>query len=160
LIILSHGKLVFRKEAVLGTDCTPVAIHQLQTFFDAATCPSLRGVPKIFLINANQKVSTKPTGSAATEFMIVHVHVNTSTQRKQVSTDHDQASKCTLAQAFVEATKIADTSTPFTQITQIVKATVQDSNPAHVVQLVDTLTCEYFIKRYVFMHLNSTTDYH
>jgi hypothetical protein len=155
LIILSHGKVVYRKEAVLGTDCTPVTIHQLQTLFDATSCPSLRGVPKIFLINAqkSKKVSTEATGSAATDFMIVQVqvHVRVPTQGKQASTesDHDQGSTCTLAQAFVEATKKADPSTPFTEIIQRVKAAIQESNSDQIVQLVDTLTCDYFIKRCV-----------
>ena len=164
LIILSHGKVVDRKAAVIGTDCKPVTIHELQTFFDATTCPSLRGVPKIFLIDArqdSQQASTEPIlGSAATEFMIVHVQkvqVHTSTQRNQVSIYHNQGSTCTLAQAFVEATNEADPSTPFTEVIERVKATVQESNPDQVVKTVDTLsqTCDYFIKRYanLFMHL-------
>ena len=149
LIILSHGKVVDHREAVVGTDCEPVTIHKLQNFFDKTTCPSLRGVPKIFLIDAcqdSQQVSTEPIGSAATEFMILHA----STQGNQVSTDHNQDATCTLAQAFVEATNKADPSTPFTAVIERVKATVQESNPDKAVKIVDTLsqTCDYFIKRY------------
>jgi hypothetical protein len=154
LIILSHGKIVDGREAILGTDCKPVAIHELQTFFAETTCPSLRKVPKIFLINARQtsrNVSTEasPTGSTTADFMIVQVHVHASTQGAQASieSDHDQGSMCTLAQAFVEATNKADPSTPFTEIIQRVKATIQESNPDRIVKTVNRLTCDYFIKR-------------
>ncbi|MCG8626150.1 MAG: caspase family protein, partial [Proteobacteria bacterium] len=154
LIILSHGIVIDRRAAVVGTDFKQVTIHKLQTFFNATACPSLRGVPKIFLTSAsqmNQKGSTEPTGSAATEFMIVHVHIDASTQRKQEPTHQDQSSTCTLAQAFVQATNEASPSTPFTEVIERVKATVEESNSDQVVKTVDTLsqTCDYFIKRYV-----------
>ena len=163
LIILSHGKVVDHQEADVGTDCKPVTIHELQTFFSAIACPSLCGVPKIFLIDAHQdsqqlQASIELTGSATTEFMIVHASI----QRNEVSTDQDQDqdqdATCTLAQAFVEATNEADPSTPFTEIIERVKATVQGSNPDQVVKTVDTLTCNYFIKRYLYLFTPSISS--
>ena len=52
LIILSHGKSVNHRPAVLGTDGTPVVVQDLERFFYASNCTSLDGKPKIFLIDA------------------------------------------------------------------------------------------------------------
>ena len=74
LIILSHGTLLENIEAVAGTDGESVTIHQLKTFFHANNCPSLRGVPKIFFIDAcrgsQEETITKfePTRSMVTRY--------------------------------------------------------------------------------------------
>ena len=154
LVILSHGRLVDNKEAVLGTDCTPVTINRLQTFFSAGNCSSLDGVPKIFMIHVgacqgSQPVLTEPADSMATHFMIIHVqcHVHASSQENVASTesDHDQGDTCTctFSQTFVEVIKNADPSTPFATMVQ----EIRESNSDHTVNFVDTLSRDYFIKR-------------
>lgn len=158
LIILSHGGLVDNKEAVLGTDCKPVAINWLQTFFSASNCPSLDGVPKIFLVHVHvdacqgsQPVLTEPADSMVTHFMIIQCHVHASSQENMASreSDHDQGGTCTCAfsQTFVEVIKNADPSTPFATMIQEIREKVQESNSDHTVNFVDTLSHDYFIKR-------------
>lgn len=152
LVVLSHGTPVDNKEAVLGTNCTPVTIDQLQTSFCDATCSSLRGVPKIFLIDAirrSRQVITESSYTTAPDFVTIHVHASTHGNQASTDQDQDQGSACTLAQAFVEATKNADPSTPFTEIIQETGAKLQESNPHKMVKSVNTLTRDYCIKRYI-----------
>ena len=49
LIILSHGGA---GDVVYGTDGEEVELHKLQECFYSTRCPSLAGVPKVFLIDA------------------------------------------------------------------------------------------------------------
>ena len=49
LIILSHGG---EGDVVYGTDTGEVKVHELQEYFHTTSCPSLAGVPKVFLIDA------------------------------------------------------------------------------------------------------------
>lgn len=48
LIIFSHGK----EGVVFGTDGGEVAVHDLNKLFYARECPSLAGIPKVFIIDA------------------------------------------------------------------------------------------------------------
>ena len=49
LIILSHGG---KGDVVCGTDGEAVEVEQLKQIFHTTRCPSLDGVPKVFLIDA------------------------------------------------------------------------------------------------------------
>jgi hypothetical protein len=40
------------KEAIVGTDGKTVMMRYIESFFHATKCPTLRGLPKIFLIDA------------------------------------------------------------------------------------------------------------
>ena len=66
LIILSHGG---EGDVVYGTDGNEVEVHQLKELFYARNCPSLAGIPKIFMIDAcrgsrNEGVRSSVTNSA------------------------------------------------------------------------------------------------
>ena len=51
LIISSHGG---EGDVVYGTDGGTVAVHDLQERFYATNCPSLAGIPKVFVIDASR----------------------------------------------------------------------------------------------------------
>ena len=168
LVILSHGTLVKNRGAVLGTDGKTVSIHELETYFHAAKCHSLRGIPKIFMIDAcrgnkTEKVlKSEPIGNMATkkssaslsslvstkpvtdsvDFLIVYA----STHGKVAYTDSKGSQ---MTQAFVEVTSKADTNTTFTKIIQKVKARLQQTDSPQTVESVDRLTRDYYIRRYI-----------
>ena len=168
LIILSHGTLVNNRDAVLGTDSESVEIHYLESFFHGTNCPSLHGVPKIFLIDAcrgsqHEKVfkpktavsmatkssctsSSRPDspvpGTDSGHFVIVYA----STYGNVAFTNTHGGSH--LTQTFVRVTTEASSDKSFTKIIQEVKARVQRSNVHQTVESVDRLTSDYFIKRY------------
>jgi len=50
LCVLSHGK----NGEVFGSDCEPVKIEELETYFDGEHCDQLIARPKLFLIQACQ----------------------------------------------------------------------------------------------------------
>ena len=142
LVILSHGKLVENRAAVIGTDDQLVSIDELEHFFHATNCPSLRGVPKIFLIDACQgarPLSTsqiqKESGTDSEHFVIIYPSTR--------SVDGGSI----LTPAFVAATKKASHDTPFANIIQRVT-----SNAGQTVEVMYGLTREYYIKRYTIYY--------
>lgn len=173
LIILSHGTLVNNKDAVLGTDGEAVEIHYLESFFHATNCPSLHGVPKIFLIDAcrggkkekgftpkltqSGGITTKSSATSLTSltnttsgtdsghFVIVYA----STYGNVAYYARNRGSH--LTQTFVRVTTEASPDKTFTKIIQEVKARIQRSVHGHqTVESVDRLTRDYFIKRYFY----------
>ena len=167
LVILSHGTLSNNIDAVIGTDSEPVEIRCLESFFYASNCPSLHGVPKIFMIDAcrgNRQervfkpktasgMATKSSGTSLTQqdsavpgtdsghFIIVYA----STHGNVAFTTNSGSQ---LTQTFVRVTTEASPDKSFTKIIQEVKARVQRSNAHQTVESVDRLTRDYFIKRY------------
>ena len=159
LIILSHGGLVDNKEVVSGTDCRAVEIRNLERFFYASNCPSLRGVPKIFLIDACRgsqeepiytlKVSDViPTESACTKAVSVtdsgHFAILYASTYGNVAFITDKGSR--LTQTFVEVTLEASSDKTFVQITREVKTRLA-SDAHQTAELVDRLNHAYYIKR-------------
>ena len=166
LIILSHGGLVDNKEVVSGTDCRAVEIRKLEHFFYASNCPSLHGVPKIFLIDAcrgsqeesiytpkdsdciltKSACASQPTcttavpGTDSGHFAILYASTygNVSFITKKGSR---------LTQTFVEVTSEASVDKTFIQITQEVKTRLQVSGAGQTAELVDRLNHAYYIKR-------------
>ena len=173
LIILSHGALVSNKEVVLGTDCKPVEIHELETFFHASNCHSLYEVPKIFLIDACRgdkkesafkpqrtcgmakhldpslpgHASTAP-GTDSADFAILYASTygNVAYVTKRGSQ---------LTQTFVKVTSEASLDKTFIDIIQEVQTRIRASNFHQTVELVNRLNQPYYIKR--FVSLNSGT---
>lgn len=167
LVILSHGTLVKNVAAVTGTDGKLVTIHQLETFFHASKCRSLRGIPKMFLIDAcrgncaEKALNPEPTGSMATkrssvslnsfaniepvtdsgDFLIVYA--STYGNVAYINSEGSQ-----MTQAFVEVTNKANSGTSFTKIIHKVNAKLQQSNSPQTVESWDRLPRDYFIKRY------------
>ena len=162
--------LTKNRDAILSTDCKLVTVDQLETFFHAANCRSLCGVPKIFLIDAcrgnrKEKVyKSEPTGGMVTknssanlrsltrapyatdsgDFLIVYA----STNGKVTYTDDNKGSQMT--QMFVKLTNEADNDTPFTKIIQAVKANLQQADSPQTVESIDRLPRDYYIKRYIY----------
>ena len=151
LIILSYGTLV--NYAILGTDGKPVTIHQLENLFCPKNCPSLCDVPKIFMIDAIQdsqeekhfitKLTEGKKRLAYRTDMAQSTIIYASTYGRVALLSGSQFTE-TLVKVIAEATP----NTSFTQIIQEVKARIQRSNTCQTVEVVDKLTCDYFIKRY------------
>ena len=163
LIILSLGTLVDNQVAVLGTDNKAVKIHHLETLFHASSCSSLIGIPKIFLIDAFQddknlipeyteSMATKqslacPDRTDMWDFAIIYTLTF-----EYVA--HATNSGSWFTQIIVKVITEAIPCISFTKIIQEVKARVQRSNTHQMVECVDRLTRDYFIKRYISL-LNS-----
>ena len=168
-IILSHGTMVEDKEVIIGTDGKPVTMNDIESFFHATKCPTLREVPKIFLIDAcrgtqQERVSSDSEShdtsrkSASqnsrnrrvkldtSDFLLVYA----STRGHVALGDKDQGSVMT--QIFIEVTKEAADDKTITEIIREVKARVEELG-VQMVESVDRLTREYFIKRYVALYL-------
>ena len=158
LIILSHGTLVNNKDTVLGIDDKPVIVNQLETLFCASNCPSLDGVPKIFLVDSfrddkgftpeptERMTSLKSFANASYEINTPHfiiVYASTFGNIAHLTNSGSQFSR-----TFVKVIAEATPGTSFTQIIREVKARVQISNTHQIVESVDHLTRNYFIKRY------------
>ena len=163
LIILSHGTPVNNQMAVLGTDDKAVTIYHLETFFCASSCPSLDEVPKIFLIDAfradkdftPERMATKESHTSLSQFASASygrdnimwdfaiVYASTFEYVAYFTNSCSQFTR-TFTKVITEATP--DTS--FTQIIQEVKARIQRSTTHQMVEFVDQLTHDYFIKRY------------
>ena len=173
LIILSHGTLAENREAVLGTDCEVVDIHYLESFFYANKCPSLHGVPKIFMIDAcrgsnHEKTYTpKDTdGMVAQGSCAGKLHLASAISQPGTDSAHFailyastygnaafaiRGVGCQMTQTFVKVTTEASLDKTFIQITREVKARMQDSNAGQTVELVDRLNHAYLIKRFAFL---------
>ena len=172
LIILSHGSLVKHEEIVVGTDGDIVSVNYLESLFHANNCPSLHGVPKIFMIDACRG------GQQERAFESQHKNMHSvakhsdiwspdqySLAGEQPGTDsanfailyastHGNVSYITgkgsqLTQTFVEVTSEASLDKTFIQIVQEVQTRIQDSRMHQTVELVDRLNRPYFIKRFV-----------
>ena len=170
LIILSHGTMGKGGEAIVGTDGKTVMMNDIESFFHATKCPSLHEVPKIFLIDAcldeqqeivyfepqshdtsrlvpesaishNKRVAKLDTSDFLLVYASTHGHVAYSTSRGS-----------RLTRTFTEVTKEAADDKTITKIIQEVKARVEEHGQ-QTVELVDTLTHDYFMKRYVALHL-------
>ena len=171
LIILSHGTLVDNKEAVLGTDSETIEIHYLESFFHASNCPSLHGVPKIFLIDAcrgsQQEKAFKPklTGGTATKSSgtslthlssavpgtdSAHFAIVYASTYGNVAYTTNRGSH--LTQTFVRVTTEASPDRTFIEIIQEVKTRIQASNTRQTVEVVDRLNRPYYIKRFVTIY--------
>ena len=163
LIILSHGCLVDNKEAVIGTDGKKVEVHSLKSFFFATKCPSLQNVPKIFMIDAcrggkTENSSSKSIGDSfktpistaksigvadTADFAIIFA----STCGNAAFFTPNKGSYFT--QTFVKVTTAATRKTLFTKIIQEVRRRVRTLSKTQTVELVDTLTRDYYIKRLI-----------
>ena len=163
LIILSHGTLVENKEAVIGTDGKEVEVRFLQSFFFATKCPSLQNVPKIFMIDAcrggkTENSSSKSIGDSfktpistaksigvadTADFAIIFA----STYGNAAFVTPNKGSYFT--QTFVKVTTTVSPETPFTKIIQEVRGRVKTLSKTQTVELMETLTGDYYIKRLI-----------
>ena len=166
LAILSHGTTENNEALACGTDGKTVKIEDLQKFFTAAVCPSLRGKPKIFLIDTcrgDKGEMFLPCTSKATaqtrsgtnqctpkivadnaDFAIVYA----TTKGNTAHIDCNEGSY--LTQTFVEVILKADLKEgkSFNSILNEVKRRVQETGK-QLVEIVDRLTYDYYITRYV-----------
>ena len=163
LAILSHGTSIDNRPAVLGTDRTAVVVSNLEHFFYASKCKSLKGIPKIFLIDAcrgGQKENAfHPLDSAATQsdsadFLIIHAAAD---GNAAFTTDEGSY----LTQMFVEVTLKADKADSLRDIVTRVGHKIQYLNARQTVESTNRLTHKYLIKRYfssgilcVYIHVN------
>jgi hypothetical protein len=176
LIILSHGTVVREKEAIVGTDGKPVMTKDIESFFHATKCRTLREMPKIFLIDAcrgdqQERVYSEPLSDDrsrlvsksagqnprdrrvpkldTSDFYLVyastHGHVAYTTQRGS-----------RLTQTFIKVTNEAADDETITEIIRKVRARVE-IHGKQMVESVDRLPRDYFIKRYVALHLQIYT---
>ena len=154
LIILSHGG---EGDVVYGTDGKKVEVHQLKELFYARNCPSLAGIPKIFMIDAcrgsrNEEIHHLKTRSATkspnhkgsvTDSADVYT-IFASTQGTTAVIDPIQGSH--LTQSFVDAIKDADCGKKFEEIMTEVKGHIH-ARKAQTAETNSTFTKFYYIKR-------------
>ena len=169
LIILSHGKSVHNRPAVIGTDDTAVVVDDLQCFFHSSNCSSLHGKPKIFLIDACRgsqqerifnpvSMTTKKssasllhqnypysvaTRSDLADFLIIYAATD-----GYVAFATPQGSF--LTQTFVKVASEADETDSLQDIITRVRREVQYlyQYGLQTVESTDRLTRKYLIKRY------------
>ena len=177
LIILSHGMLINNKHVVFGTDGSQdggtVEINNLESMFHATNCPSLREVPKIFVIDAcrgsrnervhQPKVSARSGDMVARSADVDMISINSSPAAVTDSSHFAIVYASTygnvafassrgsqLTQTFVSVIAEATPEESFTDIIREVQTRIQRSITHHqTVELVDRLNHPYFIKRFV-----------
>ena len=173
LIILSHGGMVEDRELIMGTDCKPVTMNEIESCFHATHCPTLREIPKIFLIDAcrgdqQERAYSVPQSHDTSRLVPRSAGQNPRNRRSSLldtsdfllvyASTHghvayiDTESGSRLIQTFIEVTNEAADDKTITRIIQEVKVRVQDHGQ-QTVESVDRLPREYFIKRYVTLHL-------
>ena len=154
LIILSHGG---EGDVVYGTDGNEVEVHQLKELFYATKCPSLAGIPKIFMIDAcrgsrNERVYRPETKSATksskrrasvTDSADVYT-IFASTRGTTAGIDSELGSH--LTRNFVDIVTKATYEKNFEEIMIKVKRHIQ-SIKTQTAETTSTLTKDYYIKR-------------
>jgi hypothetical protein len=166
LIILSHGTIVEDKEVIIGTDCKPVMINDIESFFHATKCPTLNNIPKIFLIDAcrgdeQERVFSEPQSHDRNRLIPKSVSKNPRDRRAArldtsdfllvYAATHGHVAYATfngslLTQTFIKVTNEATENETITEIIREVKARVQNQGQ-QMVESVDRLTRKYFIKK-------------
>ena len=166
LALLSHGTLLNNKEVVLGTDDKPVEVEQLKSFFYARNCPSLREVPKIFLIDACRGDTAENVYIPPPD--VVSKSVNQPSRHRhssllQLDTQHflivypstygntafgSVSEGSYLMRTFVEVMKEATADKSLRQIIDQVKEKIRQENVRQTVESISTLSRPYLIKRY------------
>ena len=160
LILLSHGG---EGDVVYGTDGEEVGVHTLQEMFHTTKCPSLAGVPKVFLIDAcrgskQEEIYRKQTklkktvkfnsstisSTASSDFTIVFA----STRGNVALSNDKQGSYFT--QTFVKVVTEADVKKEFSDITRETSNRIQKLEIGQTVESQTTFTKEYYIKRFVY----------
>lgn len=141
LIILSHGD---EGDVIYGTDGEKVEVYQLQDFFHATYCPSLAGIPKVFLIDAyqsgkNENIHNHHQTTSLTDSVTVHVSTCENAAYMFSST-------CNFIQMLVEVITEADENQNFIDIIVKVAERVQNFE-AQTIKTQTTLTKQYYIKR-------------
>ena len=171
LIILSHGTMVEDKEVIIGTDGETVTMNDIESFFHATKCPTLREVPKIFLIDAcrgdqQERVSSDSESHDTSRLFPKSASQNSRNRRVKLDTsdfllvyaathghvalgNKDQGSVMT--QTFIEVTKEAAHNKTITDIIQEVKVRIE-KHGQQTVESVDRLPHGYFIKRYIALY--------
>ena len=154
LIILSHGG---EGDVVYGTDGKKVEVHQLKKLFYATDCPSLAGIPKVFVIDACRGSRNE----GAHHFMTKHT--NPSPNRRGSVTDSadvytifastrgttagiDSELGSHLTRNFVDIVTKATYEKNFEEIMIKVKRHIQ-SIKTQTAETTSTLTKDYYIKR-------------
>ena len=154
LIVLSHGNTINNNVVVLGTDEMPVEVQELEAHFHFPKCPSLEGMPKIFMIDAcrggklevNKSFWSRAPPNKATECGDVGIIYASSPGKAAVSTQHKGS---VLTQTFCEVAKEANEDDNLGEIVRRVRRRIKDTRGARVqtVEFVDRLYLNYFIQR-------------
>ena len=152
LIILSHGG---EGDVVYGTDGNEVEVHQLKEFFYARNCPSLAGIPKIFMIDACRGIRneeahyfmTKSATKSPNRRVMVKdpddfYTIFASARGTTAGIDPERGSHFIIK--FVDVVTKAD---PDKDIDQIIKEVKQCMREIQIPEGISTLTKDYYIKR-------------
>ena len=143
LILLSHGR---EGDVVYGTDGGEVEVEQLKQMFYTTKCPSLAGVPKVFLIDAcrvdrrEERCRSLTSSKDSSDFIIVYA----STYQPRRNNTRKSCFTRTLLKVITEADKDQEFNAIVTEVTSQVQKVAQ------TVQSESTLMKPYYIKRSVF----------
>ena len=163
LIILSHGK---EGDIVLGTDGGEVKVHELQEHFHTTRCPSLAGVPKVFLIDAcrgsnkekkhmDSSVKGPPNESHSSVIGItdsadfITVYASTRGNVAYMYTNDSGKSGSYFTQTLVQVMTEADKDREFNEIITEVRHRIHEAQ-TQTVQTNSTLMKLYYIKGFAF----------
>ena len=172
LIILSHGTIAKGNEVIMGTDSKPVTMNDIESSFHATKCPTLRKMPKIFLIDAcrgnqQERAYSEPQSHDTSSLLPKSAGQNPRNRRVArldtsnfllvYASTHGHVAYTTergsrLTQTFIEVTNEAADDKTITEIIREVKARVEEHGQ-QTVESVDRLPREYFIKKYVALYL-------
>ncbi len=160
LALLSHGK----ENVISGSDDKSVKIIQLEEFFYAQNCPTLTGIPKIFLIDACRGKGTLSYHTTLTvKGEKAPDEISRHTSHRQVGNTSDFAfvygstygykafiddkEGSTFTQAFCKEMQKARPSKSFHQILLKVNRTLEKEKAGQTVEFVHRMKMEYYIKR-------------
>ena len=171
LIILSHGGA---GDVVYGTDYS-LEVHTLQQMFYTTRCPSLAGVPKVFLIDAcrgdteekghsyripktDREMKSSETRTYITDSSdFITVFASTHGNAAYVDEDGRSYFIQTLVEVIEEAIE-ADENTEFNEIIREVRFRIQQDTDEEEIQIQtqtvqtnSTLMRPYYIIRFVFL---------
>ena len=163
LILLSHGG---EGDVVYGTDEGEVEVERLKQMFHTTKCPSLAGVPKVFLIDAcrggkeekvhqycdkkspiNGSCRSVTNRTDSSDFIIVYASTRGNVAYMLPRRKNMRGSRFT--QTLIEVIIEANENTEFNEIKREVTSRIQRAGGAQTVQSESTLTKPYYIKRFV-----------
>ena len=181
LIISSHGgpydpKRGIMDDAVCGTDGVMVKVHDLEKHFHATNCPSLAGIPKVFMIDACRGGKGEPVHSLSSKSIPLSASVPDTSKKTRAAADimtifastrghtasyyDDENEGSILIQTFAQVIEEVPADKNLTDIMKKVQRKIQElcvdkDKKAQTPQLQSTFTKDYFIKKFVFILTSS-----
>ena len=156
LIISSHGG---EGDVVYGTDGGEVKVHDLKKRFYATNCPSLAGIPKVFMIDACRRRKREgvhrstpkaaPQSTSSTNTMGNKDTADIMTISRDHSAGYNENEGSFFIEAFIKVLKKVSADENLTDVMNKVKKKMK----TQTLHLESSLSKSYYITRFVFIIL-------